>query len=435
VASSIPAVPKDFFFQRGRGTGEASSSDQQIRVVLRLDGLFDLGRLERAVAAVVSEDPILRARFVEPRPFEARWELRDDAGAAPTCELAEVEATAAAAAIAAFLAELEVRADGPYFRLRVIRADGQDALCLRVDHRLCDGGGTKLLLYRLADRYRRLGAGEALPAPREDFQPRTVHGLTGRAPSAPPEKPEEPKGFSPLTYALPRLGAAKERPFHALQVIDAAATAAIRRAGKPLGATLTDALLTALTRALQPHALVPAGEPLTLMVSADCRTRLPPGTPEVLCNLSQGFFPALRCDPAQPFAAALAEVAQAMTRVRDTFTLDEALREEVGFAASFQKLAADPELLRARARRATTFVLLSNVGVLDEARLHLGAPALLDAQLLGTVALARELLVCASSFRGALTVSIGACASDVPPEVIAGIVERLAAELEGFARA
>jgi NRPS condensation-like uncharacterized protein len=421
VTASIAAAPKDYFYQRGRGTGGGSASDQQIRFVLRYGGLLDLPLLQRAVRAVVDGDPILRARLVEPRPFEGRWELRDDGGAVPACELAEV--ADAEPAIAAFLADLEVRDAGPYLRLRVVRAGGRDALCLRVDHRLCDGGGTRILAYRLAEAYRRLAAGEPPPPPRDEFHPRTVAGLTNLEPPPPPETPASTD--KPLSWVLPRRGYTNERPAHAVRVIDAATVAAVRAAGKPLGATLTDAMVAALVQALHPHRTGPADASLTLMVSADYRSRLPPAAPEVLCNLFQGFFPELHDDPARSIRAAVTETARAMARCRATFTLDDALRTEVAVARSSRRFADMGPHPQAPAQRGATFVLLSNVGALDAARLELGAPPLLDAQLLGTVALGRELLLCTSSFRGALTLSIGYCASDVEPAVFEGILERM----------
>lgn len=428
MARSVPAAPKDYFYQRGRGTGAGSGSDQQIRLVLRFGGGLDLDALRRAVRAVVEEDPILRARFFEPRPFEARWELRDVEEAVPACELEEVEH--AEAAVAAFLAGLDVRPDGPYLRLRVVRSAGRDALCLRVDHRLCDGAGAKALAYRLAERYRRIAAGAPLPPPRPDFTARTLAGLAGTAPPAPP--PDGPPAPRPLTYALPRAGFANERPAHAVRVLDAAAVAAVRARGKALGATLTDAVLTALVRALAPRCTARAGEPLTLMISSDLRSRLPPERREVLCNLFQGYFPDLRAEPPRTFEAALADTAGAMARLRASFSLEEALRAEAAFVQTFRQWAGAPDRGPAPAPPEATFVLLSNVGVLEAERLEVGTPPLLDAQLLGTVALGRELLVCASSFRGALTLSVGFCASDLAPAVVEDVLARTAAELEGF---
>lgn len=428
---SIPAVPRDFFYQRGRGTGAGSGSDQQIRLVLRFGGALDLEVLRRAVRAVVAEDPILRARFVEPRPFEARWELReeDDEGTVPPCEV--VEAEDAEAAVAAFLADLEIRPDGPYFRLRVVRAAGRDALCLRVDHRLCDGAGCKALAYRLADRYRRISAGAALPPRLPELAPRALAALAGR--ELPPPSSGGPPAPRPLTYAVPRSCHANERPAHAVRVLDAAVVAAVRASAKPHGATLTDAVLAALVRALRPHCTARAGEPVTVMVSSDLRSRLPPERREVLCNLFQGYFPELRAEPARAFEADLADTARAMTHVRASFTLEEALRGEAAFVQTFRRWAAAPGSGHASGAPGTTFVLLSNVGALEPDRLDLGSPPLLDAQLLGTIALGREVLVCGSSFRGALTLSVGFCASDVVPAVVEGILDRTAADLEAFA--
>jgi NRPS condensation-like uncharacterized protein len=426
VNRSVPAAPKDFFYQRGRGTGAGSGSDQQIRLVLRFGGALDLEVLRRALRATVEADPILRARFVEPLPFEARWELRDLEGAVPPCELEETPD--AEAAVAAFLAGLDVRPEGPYLRVRVVRSGGRDALCLRVDHRLCDGAGSKALAGRLADRYRRIAAGAPLPPPAPDFAPRTLAGLAGRAPPSPPDGPPAPRE---LTYALPRSGFANERPTHAVRVLDAAVIAAVRARGKAVGATLTDAVLTALVRALAPHCTARAGAPVTLMISSDLRARLPPERRDVLCNLFQGYFPELRAAPSRTFGAALADTAEAMSRLRASFGLDEALGAEAAIIHTFRRWAGAPD--PAPAPPEPTFVLLSNVGALEAERLELWTPPLLDAQLLGTIALGRELLVCASSFRGALALSIGFCASDLAPAVVEGILARTAAELEQFA--
>jgi NRPS condensation-like uncharacterized protein len=217
--------------------------------------------------------------------------------------------------------------------------------------------------------------------------------------------------------------------------VDEGTVAAVRRAGKALGATLTDVVLTALVRAIQPHATVPAGDPLIVMVTSDLRSRLPPERRETLANLFQGHFPALRCDPAEPFSTALAAVAREMGRLRASFSLDEGLRGEAAFSAVFRRYAGSPEPSRARAPLDPTFFLLSNVGAFDAARLDFGGPEVVDAQLLGTVSFGREVLVCVSSFRGALTLSIGFCASDFAPALIDGILDRLAAELRGFAGA
>jgi NRPS condensation-like uncharacterized protein len=433
VPRFIRAAPKDHFFQRFRGTGVGLGSDQQIRLVLRYGGLLDLALLQGAIRSVVDEEPILRARFVEPRTFEGRWELRDDddEDIVPACELEEVPEPEPA--VAGFLADLEVRAGGPYLRLRVIRAGGRDTLCLRVDHRLCDGAGTRLLAARLTDRYRRLAAGLPLPPCREALGPRTLAALTGLGP--PPLAADLPAPVQ-LSYALPQHGFTNERPAHAVRVIDAATTAALRQASKPVRATLTDAMVVALTRALHPFSLVPPGSLVAVMVTTDVRNRLPADTPEVLGNLFQGYFPELGCDPAEPFRSALAAAARAMGRVRAGLTLEDALRDDAELEKHQRLVAADPDahLLRLQ-QRATTFVVLSNVGPLDADPLDLGTPPLLDAQLLGTVALGRELLLCASSFRGALTLSIGYCASDVDPSVVEGVLDRTVAELTEYARA
>jgi NRPS condensation-like uncharacterized protein len=438
---STPASPKDYFHQYGRGTGAGSSSDQQIRTLIRYGGLLDLARLRQAVRAVVQGDPMLRARLVEGAmpsaerpgaPLEGRWEVIEGEGFVPEVELAEVGEAEREPAISAFLADTTVRDEGPYVFLRVVRAGGRDALCLRVDHRLCDGAGAKIIAYRISEAYRRLAAGEPLPPPRTELLPRTVSGLTGRTiPPPPPPTPRDDRH----SYALPRRGFANEQPAHAVRVVEAAVIAAVRKEGKPLGATLNDVLLTALERALAPHHVGPLDAPLVLLTAAEYRPRLPPGTPEVVCNLFQALFPGLHHVPGRSFRDGLVEAAQAMGRLRAAFTLEDALQAEAGFTAGHIRFARQPPAPAGEAARQGTFVLLSNVGLLDPARLELGDPPVLDAQMLGTVALLREILVCASTFRGTLTLSIGFCQSDLDASVPQGILDRMAAELRSFATA
>ena len=427
MTRSFPAVPKDFLYQSGRGTGTPSASDQQIRLLLRFAGLLDERLLEEAFHALPDQDPVLGCRFVETGVLEGRWERCEDLRAVRLCEV--VEAADAEAAITGFLTDLDVPEAGPHFCACLVRSGGRDALCLRVDHRLADGGGAKAILYLLAELYRTLRTGGALPAPAAGFRPRTVAGLSGR-PS--PPRPPPWKGPPPLfPFLLPRSATRNGRAAHAQRDLGPEDLERLRQRGKLGGATVTDLVLTALVRALQPFRVAP-GEPFSLSVSCDFRAQLPPAPRDPICNLFGTLFPPLRCAPGEPFAATLERAVSAMSDLRPALTLEHALREELLFEDRMRGWARELGWPVRFGRRDSTFVILSNVGVLDDRRLDFGDPPVIDARVLGTVALGPELLLCVSTFRGRLTLSTGFCRSDVDPAVIDRVMDGMVGELGAF---
>ncbi len=427
MTRTFPAAPKDFLYQSGRGTGRPSASDQQIRLLIRFAGRLDEVVLEQALHALPDQDPVLGCRFVETGVLDGRWERREDLGAVRLCEV--VEAADPEQAITAFLADLEVPEAGPHFCARLVRSGAGDALCFRVDHRLADGGGAKAIAYLAAEVYRTLRAGRPLPAPAGAFRPRTVAGLSGRP--SPPRPPLFERGRPPFPFLLPRTGFANQRPAHAQRDVEPDELARLRRLGKRHGATVTDLVLTALVRALQPFCRAP-GEPFLVDVSCDFRSQLPATPRDPICNLFGAFVPLLRCPPGEPFPATLSRVVEAMSAVRSSLSLEHALRAELEFEEMMRSWARDLGWPGRGGNRDATFVILSNVGVFDPERLDFGDPPVADARVLGTVALGHELLLCASSFRGRLTLSHGFCRSDLDPAAVDRVMDGMMAELAGF---
>jgi NRPS condensation-like uncharacterized protein len=425
-----PAAPKDFMYQSGRGTGRGSATDQQVRVLLRFAGHLREDVLEQAFQALDHRDPILGCRFVETGALEGRWEWRDDLATlrlCPVVESADAEATALE-----LLADLEVPVAGPHYFARLVRSAEGDALCLRVDHRLADGAGAKTIAYHLAELYRTLRAGRAPPQRVRGWFARTIAGLSDRRPpprGAPPGPPAHP-----FPYLLPRRGFRNEDPVLAQRELAPDTLSRLRARGRSWGATVTDVLTAALVRALQPFSQVAPGEPFVIDVSADHRPRLAPEARDAICNLFAATFPVLTHSPGEPFEATLERAVKALSEIRAGFTLDAALREELAFEERLRGWARELGWPIPGAFRDRTFVILSNLGVLDEQRLDFGDAPVQDARILGTVALGQQFLVAVSTFRGRLTLSHGFCRSDTHPAVVDGILDGVMSELQGFAR-
>jgi NRPS condensation-like uncharacterized protein len=421
------AALKDFFYQSGRGTGKGSSSDQQIRFVIQFDGQLDLACLEKAVHAMMYIDPILGCRFVETGMLKGYWEWRKDIDNIHLCEVIPTDAPQAA--IDDFLTDLRLPEDAPLFKVRIVRTATADTLCLRVDHRLADGGGTKAIAHLLAETYRRIVNDPELQFGPSfgRFRKRTVIGLTHY--HGPVQSPIN-DGFKPhpSPFFIPKTGVVNQNAHYALRVIEPEDFLRLKAFGKTYGATINDLILTALLRALQPFSRSAEDEPLSVQVSCDYRFRLPKTIPEPICNLFGANFPALVCSRDEPFQTTLKKAAAVMAELRQGFTIDQAIKDELQFRGLILDWAQRMGWPPVKFGDAPTHVILSNFVTQDESRLDFGIPVK-DALQLGTVSLGREFMLCASTFRNRLTLSHGYCQSDIDTALVEGIMDRIAQQL------
>lgn len=125
----------------------------------RLEGELDVGRLERALAIVVSRHDSLRAAFVEDGQGNPRVRVRADAAVSlPLNEVAQAEVPACLERLAAAPFDLT---QGVPLRAALLRVAPQDhVLALVVHHIVFDGWSQGVMLRELAAAY----AGLALPS-------------------------------------------------------------------------------------------------------------------------------------------------------------------------------------------------------------------------------------------------------------------------------
>lgn len=422
------AALKDFFYQYGRGTGQGSPSDQQIRFIVRFDGHIVLERLERTLHAVAFIDPILSCRFVETGVLKGYWECREDLAEVCLCELIETDDPEET--IKRFITDLALPEDAPLYKACLVRSTVSDTFCLRVDHRLADGGGTKAIVNRIAEIYRKLTADPSLSLGPSfgRFRKRTVMGLLNYHGPVHNSKRQAPS-LHPSPFTIPKTGACNANAVYALRIINPDDFIFLKTYGKAHGATVNDLILTALVRALQPFSKTPSGEVFAIQVSSDFRSRLPQEIPDPICNLFGAHFPALCYHRDEPFDATLATVTQAMAELRRSFTLEEAIHDERFFMDFIRQRAREFGWPLSWGRDGFTHIILSNFTTQDESRLDFGVP-IHDALQLGTISLGNEFMLCASTFRNQLTLSHGYCRSDVDPAVVEGIMDRVVHELK-----
>jgi NRPS condensation-like uncharacterized protein len=144
VPRSFPLTPWD-----GLQLLTKKFSDQQVRMVIELDGRLEESRLAEAIRAAVAAEPVLGCR-VQDRFFRPRWKplARFD----PASLLRVVPSADPAADVHKLLTEDLDPWAGPVVRIGLVRA-ARDMVVVNLDHTAGDAASVRSLCYLLAALY------------------------------------------------------------------------------------------------------------------------------------------------------------------------------------------------------------------------------------------------------------------------------------------
>lgn len=409
-----------FYFRETR-------EDQQIHVIVKLEGRLDFTRLKRAVRLILDAEPILGCRLTY-HPLAPWWERRADLDNLLYCRLVQTED--AESSVNAFLtAPLDPFLD-PLVQVRVFRAH-EDILVIKLSHLITDGGGSNEYLYLVADLYSRLKE-------EPDLKPAANTGGTrslcqvGRRFTLLQKSKILRRSLRDLksdctyllekfhmqrdrrpSWGLPLKQANKEDRAFILRRLPAVLIARLKEHARSHGATLNDAMLTAFCRAIHELFAPRPGESMRIRTIANLRRYLPGNGGETLCNLC-GYVPVnIGHHPGTCFV-------ETLLRVRDLMLSHKADFIGLGvFPLSIVATRLLPfYLLQQMARLEVEFMdrgyvrpvpKFSNVGDMVSEKLSFDGLTVADAYQVGTIGYASAFTVGITGFRGALTLSVGIC--------------------------
>jgi NRPS condensation-like uncharacterized protein len=219
------------------------------------------------------------------------------------------------------------------------------------------------------------------------------------------------------------------RPFILTRKLGRKTTTALRDYGRARGATLNDIVLTGYYRCLFQRLAPRPGAELQIPVMVDMRRYLLKSeTCIALTNLTSTVITQLEYRPEQSFEDTLGKVKAIM---------DEKKSGDIGLN-SFIKLNLIYRILGDRiARRLLRSVLknplicMTNVGVLDPARISFGKLRPNDAFLCGSIKYRPYFQLAMSSYEGEITLSVNLLGSADDQDSILSFFDEIAAELPG----
>jgi NRPS condensation-like uncharacterized protein len=432
IPSRFPATPNDTATALARALGQ----HMELGCRLAFAGRLDADVLRRAVRLTLDAEPVLGCAFAS-TATKAWWAPLSDLDAALPFSVAEMTD---AELDARRFQTLPIDDAGPQVAVRLLCAPEHDEVSVRLSHVAADGKSTKQYAYLLADTYSRLVADPAYePAPNLTPRPSSADVWSGLSVEQRRAAKRSPKMTMPNWLVPRRAETGRGRTFEEL-VLDAETYGALKGYGASHDATLNDLLLTAFFRALAVTYQPPGGKAMSLPFSAEHRRYLPRQDGLPISNLAITLWLGLAWVSGESFENTLERACEqtrawrsALWGVKDAVQATKLMALGPAIAGRVMRMTAKLGSSGKEGGRAHTSPVFTNIGVLDEARLAFDTSVPTAARLSGPAAFGASFVPTISTYRDAVTVSMGFCAEDMDPDVIGGLLSAMGAELHVLA--
>jgi NRPS condensation-like uncharacterized protein len=374
-------------------------ADQQLCIVLKLNGKIDESVFAKSVRLTLDLEPILGCRLVN-NGGSIYWERRNDLNQLKLCELVTVDNEEVLQAFinapVSALVDLLVTS-------KIFRGKDFDTICIKMNHSACDAAGLKEYVAILANIYNKTAAGEKFA-----LQP----NLGRRDQTQLFELTKDPKSlalkdFPGPTWAFPQ----KEgtQPIHAFRAISCVQFEAIKKYAHDNNVTINDVLLTALYRRFFVLNSTAVDKPMMFQISIDLRRYLPNHKAEAICNLSGALYVALERKQRETFEETIARIAVLTNKLKADYPgIESAAGLEYLFRQGYvglEKYLAESAAIGKKCN--VTFPLLSNFGILN--KYQFGDLHATQGYLSSPILYQPGFMLGATTFNGEMTLSIGYC--------------------------
>ncbi|MDP4180461.1 MAG: condensation domain-containing protein [Bacillota bacterium] len=414
----------------------------QIQAVIKFDSRLDYDKLSKAVRLSVESEPVLGCRFVESDP--PYWKRIDDVDKIKFCFIEETNNVDDA--VSRFLeSPLDMDKD-PMVKLKLIRSDIYDTLCIKINHSCCDGAGTKEYIQLLSELYSSIDQENS----KVNIQPR----ISGRK--------DQDKLFSTLGIKNPEIGwnpyldlpktiwafPLKYVKTDSIRFVKCSLTQEqmdlLSKYGKARGASINDLLLTAYYRALFHISRPLYGIPMDISSTIDLRRYLPNQKAESIRNFSGGFNTRIARIRDESFDGTLSRIMQETKKIKNgNAGLQNARGAEFIEKMNFNQISdyfkrtskfSDIASMYSAFNGNICMPGLSNIGFVSKSPIKFGKSVANEAYILPPVVRAPGILLLAGTYNGILTLISGYYKGSISHKDAYGLVARIKDELVNVCR-
>jgi NRPS condensation-like uncharacterized protein len=375
-------------------------NDHQLHCVFRFDpgSAPDAANLRKALIATIEAIPILGTRYVD--GAEPYWESLDRSDLASAFVIAET-----ATQFETFLVQRSDEERGPQVRVCLLDASPA-AIAITLNHMICDAAAFKLYTYFLCKVYSQLAVNPAY-TPRSVDGDRGLRGVVRRFAFDAKVKSLFQQGRDNNQTGdrrFPMDEGQADAPFIATRRLTRERTSAVKAYARLCGATLNDMALAAFYRSLFRELNMRLGDRLAIPIMVDMRRYLKNGDAFTsLTNLTSMVASELDCRPDEAFVDTLRRVKAGMDAKKDRdIGLNAFIKLDLLFGVFGDRIAT--RILRTRLK--DPLICMTNIGVLDEARLSFGGLQAGDVFMCGSIKYRPYFQLAVSTYRDEMTFSI-----------------------------
>lgn len=377
-------------------------NDHQIHGVLYFDGLLDFDCLQKAILITMKKVPELSSRYVEGCLFPY-WEeinlIEDEI-------ITFTESQNEKAEIEAFITSQTDTFAGPQLKVRVIRGEVNDTMCVVMNHMMCDGAGFKEYLYMLAEAYTNVKRNNNFAPACESRGSRSTKQIVKQIRFKNRIKAllmpdSQPKKTGQLSFPLS--GEVGETPCFLTYKMESDRFIKLKQYSKKENATINDLVLAAFIRALCTMLDVQDCTHVTIPCVMDLRRYLPNRKAAGVCNLTSTILCDIDFKEEESFNETVSKVKRVMDRQKNHLPgLKGLLQLDLIFSLFPYKVVKN---LIGR-HYINPLICLSNIGVIEGDQLIFDTLQIKDAVITGAVKYYPYFLLALSSFRDSITFTV-----------------------------
>ncbi len=403
----MPAFAHDY----GNYVARYGMGNFQIQLVMKLDGRIDFDKLFGAVRLSVDEEPVLGCRFIEHAP--PYWKRLEDIDHITFCSMEETDNIEEA--VHRFLeSPLDMDLD-PMVKVKLIRSEQYDTLCIKLNHTCCDGAGAKEYIHLLSRIYSSMGCENNPYVPEPSIRDNKDHikalnNLGIKHPELDNSMVESPRTVWPFRWKF--AGQKDITPFVVCKLPNGQLDV-LSKYGKERGATINDLILTAFYRAMFKISKPPYRVPMDIGLTVDLRRYLPDNKASAIRNFSGGIVLRVARLKDESFEGTLSRVVSLMNRKKSKNPGYQcATGAERAEMMSFHQFLAFSKFIS----KASDAILkkcyycspgLSNLGLISKTLIKFGDHEVTEAYIIPPVIRMPGIMLVASSYNGILTFASG----------------------------
>lgn len=405
-------------------------TNYQIQAILTLDGHIDFEKLSRAVRLSIDSQPILGCRFIENEP--PYWKRLDNIDKIEFCSMEDTENPETA--VSSFL-ENPINMDyDPMIKVKLIRSEQYDIICIKNNHACCDGSGTKEYIQLLSEIYSIIDQDNGIFITKPVKRSRKDQDRLFSKLGIPDPRKEWISGseITKATWPFPWKLEHSDITHNVICRLPAELLDEMSLYSKAKNVTINDLFLTAYYRAMAAMEPPVYDEPMEISVTVDLRRYLPDHKTEAIRNFSGSEFARLSLVPNESFSETLYRVAPMMNEIKNNRPgLQSAIGLERIEKLTFSETLAYYKVVSQWPYSCTDKCapVLSNLGFLSNSLLKFGKKIVTDAYILPPVVREPGLLLMVSTYNGIITLASGYYEASIPREYIDTLLNKIKAEL------